>query len=226
MLDVLPPRSKCVSLALNESRAGVPHGTQSFSPNRRGRPRRFARRQVVRGRKRTAADRGAAHRPLDLAGSASLSATPRRPAIPRGRPVDHPRPRLGASRVACASLVYMLSPLPRRSDWDRICSITQSWQPSPIWRSGRPAHRPFRGLLGVHSRYGLHTRAVTVCRDTLDRRLQRFRYLHRCSGCFRLEQLPGGVCTHWESAAFSRRTPEADIASAVRNLREGEQMNF
>ena len=41
------------------------------------------------------------------------------------------------------------------------------YQPSPIWRSGRPAHRPFRGLLGVHLRYGLHTRAVTVYRDTL-----------------------------------------------------------
>jgi hypothetical protein len=25
-------------------------------------------------------------------------------------------------------------------------------------QSGRPAHRPFRGLLGVHSRYGLHIR--------------------------------------------------------------------
>ena len=48
-----------------------------------------------------------------------------------------------------------------------LCSITQSCQPSPIWQSGRPAHRPFRGLLGVHSRYGLHTRAVTVFRDTL-----------------------------------------------------------
>lgn len=91
-----------------------------------------------------------------------------------------------------------------------LCSITQSYQPSPIWQSGRPAHRPFRGLLGVHSRYGLHTRAVTVCRDTLDRRLQPFRCLHGCSGCFRLEQLPGGACTHWKSAAFSRRTPEAD----------------
>ncbi len=28
-----------------------------------------------------------------------------------------PKPRQGASRVACASLVYMLSLLPRRSDW-------------------------------------------------------------------------------------------------------------
>lgn len=41
------------------------------------------------------------------------------------------------------------------------CSFTQPYQPSPIGCSGRPAHRPFRGLLGVHSRYGLHTRAVT-----------------------------------------------------------------
>jgi hypothetical protein len=40
-------------------------------------------------------------------------------------------------------------------------SSTQSWQPSPVWQPGRPAHRPFRGLLGVHSRCGLHTRAAT-----------------------------------------------------------------
>jgi hypothetical protein len=36
-----------------------------------------------------------------------------------------------------------------------------SYQPSPKGLSGRPAHCPFRGLLGVHSRCGLHTRAVT-----------------------------------------------------------------
>src|SRR5271156_4259712 len=54
------------------------------------------------------------------------------------------------------------------------CSFTQPYQPSPIWQSGRPAHRPFRGLLGVHSRYGLHTRAVTVFRDTLTRGFSHF----------------------------------------------------
>ena len=62
----------------------------------------------------------------------------------------------------------MLSPLPRRSGW--ACCFAHSpqpYQPSPITLSGRPAHCPFRGLLGVHSRYGLHTRAVTVYRDTL-----------------------------------------------------------
>src|SRR5258705_9875400 len=75
---------------------------------------------------------------------------------------------------------------------------SQPCQPSPKGSSGRPAHRPFRGLLGVHSRYGLHTRAVTNSRRAI-RRLQPLRYLHSCSGCFRLERLPGGTCTHWKA---------------------------
>jgi hypothetical protein len=44
---------------------------------------------------------------------------------------------------------------------------SQPYQPSPKGLSGRPVHRRFRGLLSVHSHYGLHTRAVTVYRDTL-----------------------------------------------------------
>jgi hypothetical protein len=40
-------------------------------------------------------------------------------------------------------------------------SLTQTYQPSPKGLSGRPAHRPFRSLLSVHSRCGQHTRAVT-----------------------------------------------------------------
>ena len=80
-----------------------------------------------------------------------------------------------ASRVAYAFLVYMLSPLPRRSDWTYcITQFAQPCQPSPIWQSGRPAHCPFRGLLGVHSRYGLHTRAVTVFRDSLSEGFSHF----------------------------------------------------
>jgi len=42
-----------------------------------------------------------------------------------------------------------------------FCSLHQTYQPSPHWRTGRPVHRPFRGLLSVYSRYGLHTRQVT-----------------------------------------------------------------
>jgi len=62
----------------------------------------------------------------------------------------------------------MLPPLPRRSGWAYyFARFALPYQPSPKTQSGRPAHCPFRGLLGVHSRYGLHTRAVTVYRDTL-----------------------------------------------------------
>ncbi len=50
------------------------------------------------------------------------------------------------------------------------------------------------------------TLARSPIRDSLHQRLQPFRYLHSCSGCFRLERLPGGAFTHWESAAFARRT--------------------
>ena len=69
----------------------------------------------------------------------------------------------------------MLSPLPRRSGWAHCFAHSpQPYQPSPITLSGRPAHCPFRGLLGVHSRYGLHTRAVTVYRDTLSEGFSHF----------------------------------------------------
>src|SRR5271169_1346254 len=87
----------------------------------------------------------------------------------------------------------------------RRSKITHPYQPSPIPLSGRPAHRPFRGLLGVYSRCGLHTRAVTKF-VTAIRGLQTFRLLHAYPGCFRLERSPGGPCTHWKSAALSRRT--------------------
>src|SRR5262249_39258825 len=60
-----------------------------------------------------------------------------------------------------------MSPLPRRSSWAYIRSLNPAVSAFPDRLSGRPAHCPFRGLLGVHSRYGLHTRAVTVYRDTL-----------------------------------------------------------
>src|SRR6202158_5454964 len=69
----------------------------------------------------------------------------------------------------------MLPPLPRRSVWTYCFThFTQPYQPSPKGSSGRPAHRPFRGLLGVHSRCGLHTRAVTVFRDPLSEGFRRF----------------------------------------------------
>jgi hypothetical protein len=81
---------------------------------------------------------------------------------------------------------------------------------------GSPAHRPFRGLLGVYSRYGLHTRAVTVYRDTLTRG-----FSHFVTSMTLPRLLPAGaVVAGWdlhplESAAFARRTPIADEGSGL-----------
>lgn len=90
----------------------------------------------------------------------------------------------------------------------------QTYQSSPKGLSGRPVHCPFRGLLGVHSRCGLHTRAVTNSRHA-NRRLQPLRYLHDCSDCFRLERLPGGACTHWKAPPLHGAHPQrtSDIRS-------------
>ena len=43
--------------------------------------------------------------------------------------------------------------------------LTRPYQPSPKLHSGRPAHRPFRGLLGDHSRCG-PSRLPSRCRST------------------------------------------------------------
>jgi hypothetical protein len=71
------------------------------------------------------------------------------------------------------------------------------------------------------------TRACTLARppfrDPLYRRLQPFRHLHDCSGCFRRERIAGWAFHPLESAALSRRIPEADIRTEflqqVRHLR-------
>jgi hypothetical protein len=45
--------------------------------------------------------------------------------------------------------------------------------------------------------------------------------LHHCSGCFRRERLPGGICTHWKAplchgAHVKRSSPSAAVDVAVR----------
>ena len=134
--------------------------------------------------------------------------------VPRGRPVGHPWPRIGASRVAYAFLVCMPSPLPRCSGWGVL--VTQyhpsvSAFPSPTAVSA--CTLSFSGLAQrshtlrpTHSRGRLYVAAI--------RRLQTLRHLHACSGCFRLERVPGGACTRWRNAAFSRPTWIADVPEA------------
>src|SRR5450631_1907752 len=105
---------------------------------------------------------------------------------------------LGLPVLHALSLCTCCRHYPGTADGRSLRSFTHPYQPSPKGLSGRPAHRPFRGLLSVHSRCGLHTRAVTKFVIAI-RGLQTFRHLHACPGCFRLERLPGGSCTHWKT---------------------------
>ena len=55
----------------------------------------------------------------------------------------------------------MLSPIPRRNRGVHISLSSPTMAAFPDFWAGRLPHCVFRGLLSVHSRYGLHTRQVT-----------------------------------------------------------------
>src|SRR5208337_4660477 len=107
-------------------------------------------------------------------------------------------PTAGVSRVAsdllCRHAVATTPVGPRvGSSYSPEKPVTAAF---PMHLLGRLPHCAFRGLLGVHSRYGLPARGVARS-DPLHRRLRQFCYLHRRSDCYRLEQqLPGGNFTH------------------------------
>ena len=97
-----------------------------------------------------------------------LSDSPGRPACPsRASGWSSLTTPWGLPCCARFPCVHAVATTPAQRLGPASLTSPQSCQPSPIWQSGRPVHRHFRGLLGVHSRYGLHTRAVTVYRDTL-----------------------------------------------------------
>src|SRR5208282_1141600 len=64
---------------------------------------------------------------------------------------------LGLPVLRTLSLCTCCRHYPGAADGPPRRSCTQPYQPSPLPRAGRPAHWLFRGLLGVHSRCGLHT---------------------------------------------------------------------
>ena len=79
-------------------------------------------------------------------------------------------------------------------------------------RSSHPAVSAFPetcGRVGLHidlfeacaafTRVAARTLAPSPICDALHRRLQPFRHLHDCSGCFQLERSPGGALTHWKA---------------------------
>src|SRR6476620_2565145 len=102
----------------------------------------------------------------------------------------------------------MLPPLPRCSGWVYSSLISPSRVSLPRKGSpGRPAHRPFRGLLGVSG--------------PAIRRLQTFRLLHACSGCFRLERIVGWGLHHWKAPPCHGAPPFRSLPIPVPRSLEG-----
>src|SRR5271163_1723369 len=108
----------------------------------------------------------------------------------------------------------MLSPLPRGSGW----AYSSLGSPSRISlpRKGRRVglHIVLFEACSAFTRVTACTLARPPVRGPLYRRLQPFRLLHDCSGCFRRERIAGWVSHPLESAAFHGAHPERSSAVA------------
>jgi hypothetical protein len=69
-----------------------------------------------------------------------------------GVPLTSPRHDTGLPVLRALPLCTCSRYYPGAATGCKLRSLPQPCQPSPQWRTGRPAHRPFRGLLSVHSR--------------------------------------------------------------------------
>ena len=105
----------------------------------------------------------------------------------------------------------MLPPLPRCSGRAYSSLISPSRVSLPRFHVRIGLHIVLFEVCSAFTRVAACTLARSPYVVTAIRRLQTLRLLHVCSGRFRLERSPGGACTHWKSAALSRRTWEADL---------------
>jgi hypothetical protein len=78
---------------------------------------------------------------------------------------------------------------------------------------GRRTHWTFRGLLDVHSRYGLPARCIAKATH-LSRRLRRFCCLHRRSDSYRLERTSCrvGVAPTEDQHLFTAHTSRVPVS--------------
>ena len=93
-----------------------------------------------------------------------------------------------------------------------LAQLTRPYQPSPVRRPGRPAHRPFRGLLGVHSRCGL-TLARSPIRDPLIEGFSHFVTSLTAPFASGWSEAPGGPCTHWKAPPCHGAHPKRSLLS-------------
>jgi hypothetical protein len=111
----------------------------------------------------------------------------------------------------------MLPPLPRCSGWAYSSLFSPSRVSLP--RKGRRVglHIVLFEACSAFTHVAACTLARPPIRGPLYRRLQPFRHLHDCSGCFRLERLPGGTRTHWKAPPFHGAHPKRSLGATSRD---------
>src|SRR5271166_4877052 len=125
---------------------------------------------------------------------------------------DHP---LGLPVLRALSFLYVLPPVPRCSDWASSSLISPSRISLPRSCSRVGLHIDLFGACSAFTQVAARTLAPSPICDQLHRRLQPLRYLHDCSGCFRLERSPGGICTHWKAPPCHGARASADASRWV-----------
>ena len=97
-------------------------------------------------------------------------------------------------------IAYMPSPIPRQVAWNLFARTIPSASAFPRTGAGRLLHCRFRGLLSVHSRYGLLLAKSPS--DSLHQKLQQSRCLPCCSDRYRVERTSSraGIPPLWTSA--------------------------
>ena len=124
--------------------------------------------------------------------------------------VTRPR-RWGFPCCVCSPCAYMPSPIPRQDPEESIARAASGsesfWTTAfPRFTAGRLLHHPFRGLLSVHSHYGLHARQVataTLC----TKGFSSFVASTAASvATGRSDPVPGRDFHPLKNSAFSRRT--------------------
>src|SRR5262245_63545683 len=113
----------------------------------------------------------------------------------------------------------MLPPLPRCSNWVSSSLISPSCISLPRFHCRVGLHIVLFEVCSAFTRVAACTLAQSPYIVTAIRGLQTFRHLHACPGCFRRDRSPGGPCTHWKSAALSRRTWIPDLGRKARQWR-------
>ena len=84
---------------------------------------------------------------------------PKRPGLSLASCQLNPSP-LGLPVLRLIPFAYMPSPIPRQIRRNSFARTLPSSAAFPRFSAGRLLHHPFRGLHGVHFRYGLHARQV------------------------------------------------------------------